>query len=165
MTRTGTSFASAHSRVHKCSSTAGGAVNAGGVLPEHWVGAIVTAIEAGLDIASGMHVRLEDVAEVAEAADRSGRTLHNLRHPKRSFATGKGTPRTGMRLLTVGTDCSVGKKYAALCLERDMRAAGFNVEFCATGQCLCPSKADCSGAAPGGASPVWEDQALYQKGD
>jgi uncharacterized NAD-dependent epimerase/dehydratase family protein len=50
------------------------------------------------------------------------------------FATGKGTKRTGLRLLTVGTDCSVGKKYTALALEREMRARGLDAEFRATGQ-------------------------------
>lgn len=111
-----------------------GAVNAGGVLPQHWVTHIVAALEAGLDVASGMHIRLEDIPQVAEAAARSGGALHNLRHPTQAFDTGKGTKRTGRRLLMVGTDCSVGKKYAALCLDRDMRAAGISSEFCATGQ-------------------------------
>lgn len=111
-----------------------GAVNAGGVLPPHWITHIVAALEAGLDVASGLHIRLEDVPEIAETAERCGRALHNLRHPRQSFDTGKGTKRSGRRLLMVGTDCSVGKKYAALCLDRDMRAAGLSSEFCATGQ-------------------------------
>jgi len=111
-----------------------GAVNAGGVLPDHWAAVIVDALDAGMDIASGMHNRLEDIPIVKAAAERNGATLHNLRHPSHSFATGKGTKRQGLRLLPMGTDCSVGKKYAALCLERDMRAAGLNAEFCATGQ-------------------------------
>jgi len=50
------------------------------------------------------------------------------------FATGKGDKRPGMRLLTVGTDCSVGKKYTALALEKGMRDKGFDAEFKATGQ-------------------------------
>ncbi len=111
-----------------------GAVNAGGVLPPHWVEPIVAALEAGLDVASGMHIRLGDVPDIGAAAKKNGRALIDLRHPTMSFATGKGSKRTGRRLLSVGTDCSVGKKYAALCLERDMRASGFSAEFCATGQ-------------------------------
>ena len=51
-----------------------------------------------------------------------------------TFATGKGIKRPGRRLLTVGTDCSVGKKYAALALEREMTARGYKAEFRATGQ-------------------------------
>ena len=111
-----------------------GAVNAGGVLPETWIDPIVEAIEAGLDVAAGLHARLSSFERIAEAAGKHGVRLHDLRLPSRSFATGKGTPRTGHRLLTVGTDCSVGKKYTALCLERDMRAAGMAADFHATGQ-------------------------------
>jgi uncharacterized NAD-dependent epimerase/dehydratase family protein len=111
-----------------------GAVTAGGVLPEHWIDHIVAAIEAGLDAASGLHIRLGSVPAIATAARRFGRALHDLRIPCQSFATGKGTKRTGKRLLTVGTDCSVGKKYTALALERDMRTAGMDADFRATGQ-------------------------------
>jgi uncharacterized NAD-dependent epimerase/dehydratase family protein len=111
-----------------------GVVNAGGVLPEHWVRTIVEAIESGMDVASGLHKRLEDVPEIAAAAERKGRRLHNVRIPATTFATGKGTRRSGRRLLTVGTDCSVGKKYTALALEREMRAQGLDADFRATGQ-------------------------------
>ena len=111
-----------------------GVVNAGGVLPEHWIRSIVAALEAGMDVASGLHKRLEEVPEIAAAAQRHGRQLHNVRIPSQSFATGKGTKRSGLRLLTVGTDCSVGKKYTALALEREMRAQGLDADFRATGQ-------------------------------
>ena len=111
-----------------------GAVNAGGVLPDHWVASIVAALDAGLDIASGLHTRLSDVPEIREAAERTGRHLRDVRHSEISFATGKGTKRSGRRLLAVGTDCSVGKKYTALALEKAMRTAGFDADFRATGQ-------------------------------
>lgn len=111
-----------------------GVVNAGGVLPEHWTSAIVQAIEAGMDVASGLHTRLESVPAIAEAAARHGRQLFNVRHSDQRFATGKGTKRPGLRLLTVGTDCSVGKKYTALALEKEMRARGMDADFRATGQ-------------------------------
>lgn len=111
-----------------------GVVNAGGVLPEHWIDTIVEALEAGMDVASGLHKRLADEPRIAEAARANGRRLFDVRHAGQDFATGKGTRRSGRRLLTVGTDCSVGKKYAALALERDMRAAGFDADFRATGQ-------------------------------
>lgn len=111
-----------------------GAANAGGVLKDTWIPHVVAAIEAGMDVASGLHVRLQDVPQIANAAQENGVLLHNLRHSDRTYPTGKGTPRKGKRLLAVGTDCSVGKKYSALCIERDMKAAGFNAEFCATGQ-------------------------------
>ncbi len=111
-----------------------GVVNAGGVLPDHWVDVIVQAIEAGFDVASGLHTRLASKPAIREAAERHGRQLFDVRHTDRTFATGKGTKRTGLRLLTVGTDCSAGKKYTTLALEREMRARGFDADFRATGQ-------------------------------
>ncbi|MGI9524617.1 MAG: N-acetyltransferase DgcN [Hyphomicrobiaceae bacterium] len=111
-----------------------GAANAGGFLPDHWISTIVAALEAGLDVASGLHVRLEEIPGIAKAAEQHGCALHSLRHPTQTFTTGKGNKRSGRRLLTVGTDCSVGKKYAALSLLRDMQSAGLNAQFCATGQ-------------------------------
>jgi len=111
-----------------------GAVNAGGVLPEHWIASIVLALESGLDVASGLHTRLRDVPAIAEAARRHARQLHDVRHSDERFATGKGKRRPGKRLLTVGTDCSVGKKYTVLALEREMRERGYDADFRATGQ-------------------------------
>jgi uncharacterized NAD-dependent epimerase/dehydratase family protein len=111
-----------------------GVANAGGVLPEHWVEAIVAALEAGLDVATGLHRRLATVAAIAEAAARTGGRLHDVRFSDVAFATGKGTRRPGLRLLTVGTDCSVGKKYAALALDQEMRKRGLQSDFRATGQ-------------------------------
>jgi uncharacterized NAD-dependent epimerase/dehydratase family protein len=109
-------------------------VNAGGVLPEHWIATIVEAIAAGMDVASGLHVRLGSITPIRDAAERHGARLHDVRHADMRFATGKGTRRPGKRLLTVGTDCSVGKKYAALALEQEMTRRGFDAAFCATGQ-------------------------------
>ncbi len=111
-----------------------GVVNAGGVLPAHWVSSIVEAMEAGMDVAAGLHSRLDSVPEIAAAAKAHGRALHDVRMSTQTFATGKGVKRTGKRLLTIGTDCSVGKKYTALALEAGMREAGMDAEFCATGQ-------------------------------
>ena len=111
-----------------------GVVNAGGTLPDHWVDAIVEALEAGMDVASGLHMRLGAIPRIAEAAKAGGRNLFDVRHSTERFATGKGDKRPGKRLLTVGTDCSVGKKYAALALEAEMTARGLDAEFRATGQ-------------------------------
>ena len=122
-----------------------GVANAGGVLPPHWVSEVVTALDAGLDIASGLHVRLGSIPEIAEAAERNGRQLHDVRHTSETFDTGKGTRRPGRRLLSVGTDCSVGKKYTVLALERAMRERGLDADFRATGRPGCSS--------PGAASP------------
>jgi uncharacterized NAD-dependent epimerase/dehydratase family protein len=111
-----------------------GAVNAGGVLPQHWIETIVAAIASGMDVASGLHDRLGSFPAIRAAAEKHGAKLHDLRHSDRVFSTGKGTRRPGKRILTVGTDCSVGKKYAALALEAEMTRRGFDAEFCATGQ-------------------------------
>ena len=111
-----------------------GAVNAGGVLPDHWVANIVAALDAGLDVASGLHTRLEAIPAIAQAATAHGRALHNVRHVDQTLATGKGTKRPGLRVLTVGTDCSIGKKYTALALEKAMKTRGMKASFRATGQ-------------------------------
>ncbi len=111
-----------------------GVVNAGGVLPESWVETLAAALEAGLDVASGLHTRLTSFPRLVEAAERTGRQLFDVRYTDVVFETGTGVKRTGKRLLTVGTDCSVGKKYAALAIEGAMRARGLPVDFRATGQ-------------------------------
>ena len=111
-----------------------GAVNAGGRLPDHWVASIVAALDAGMDVASGLHVKLGSIPAIREAAERNGRKLFDVRHSSETFATGKGNKRSGRRILTVGTDCSVGKKYTALAMERDMRERGYACDFKATGQ-------------------------------
>ena len=56
--------------------------NAGGVLAEAWVPTIVAALEAGLDVASGLHQRLAEFPAIAAAAGRHGRVLEDVRHPK-----------------------------------------------------------------------------------
>ena len=111
-----------------------GVANAGGVLPAHWIAEIVTALEAGLDVATGLHKRLSSIPEVDAAAKKHGRKLHDVRFSDVAFTTGKGTKRQGMRLLTVGTDCSVGKKYTALAIDREMHKRGLSSDFRATGQ-------------------------------
>lgn len=111
-----------------------GVVNAGGVLPDHWIARIVEALDQGLDVATGLHKRLGSIPEIAEAARRNGRKLHDVRFTDMTFATGKGTRRPGLRLLAVGTDCSVGKKYTTLALDKEMRARGMKSDFRATGQ-------------------------------
>ena len=111
-----------------------GVVNSGGFLPNTWTNAICDALAKGLDLASGLHGRLQDFPEINAAAEKFDRTLHNIRHSERKFTTGKGHKRSGRRLLTVGTDCSCGKKYTALAIEKAMRARGMKADFRATGQ-------------------------------
>ena len=111
-----------------------GIAQAGGAMGDDVVRDAISAVEAGLDVASGLHHRLRDEPALAQAAARCGRTLHDVRDPRPDIPVGNGKPRAGRRLLTVGTDCSVGKMYATLCLERGMRARGMKADFRATGQ-------------------------------
>ena len=111
-----------------------GVANAGGILPEQWTAPIVEALALGLDVAAGLHMKLAERPSVRDAAHRYGRKLFDIRQPGERFDTGKGAKRPGMRLLTVGTDCSVGKKYTVLAMEREMQARGFDADFRATGQ-------------------------------
>ena len=111
-----------------------GIANAGGKLGEDLIADAEAALEAGLDVASGLHQRLRDEPRLVAAAQRLGRQLHDVRDPRADIPVGNGKPRAGNRLLTVGTDCSVGKMYTTLCLERGMRARGMAADFRATGQ-------------------------------
>jgi uncharacterized NAD-dependent epimerase/dehydratase family protein len=111
-----------------------GIANDGGFIAPQWVAAIVQALDAGLDVASGLHEPLAGVPEIAAAADRTGRQLIEVRQPAQSFLPGTGQKRSGKRVLTVGTDCAVGKKYTALAIEKEMRSRGIDADFRATGQ-------------------------------
>ncbi len=111
-----------------------GVAPVGGGLPAAWVGLCVAALEAGLDLAAGLHSRLADIPEIAAAARRLGRAVHDLRVPPPGLPCGTGAPRSGRRLLTVGTDCAVGKMFTALAIEAELRARGLAATFRATGQ-------------------------------
>src|SRR5438270_1937846 len=111
-----------------------GTTNRGGVLGEGWEGLLVQALELGMDLASGLHHRLSEIPVLGDAAARHGRDIADVRHPTREFSVGNGIKRPGKRLLTVGTDCSIGKMFTALALEKEMRARGLKADFRATGQ-------------------------------
>lgn len=111
-----------------------GAVNDGGFIPDAWVPSLLDALEAGLDIVSGMHRKLSTVPALAEAAGRLGRKLIDVRVPPTDIAVGTGAKRSGKRLLTVGTDCALGKKYTALAIAHALQEKGVDATFRATGQ-------------------------------
>ncbi len=111
-----------------------GVANQGGIIGDTWVAALVEAMESGLDIISGLHTKLTSVPELIEAARRTGRRLIDIRTPPSSIPIGNGRKRCGKRLLTVGTDCALGKKYTALALHRAFVARGIDADFRATGQ-------------------------------
>ncbi len=111
-----------------------GVANAGGVLPPEWTLTIVEGLNNGLDVASGLHTRLNSVPDIQAASETTGQRLIDVRVPDREYPVGNGSPRTGRRMLTVGTDCSVGKMYTTLAVEREMSRRGVTARFCATGQ-------------------------------
>jgi uncharacterized NAD-dependent epimerase/dehydratase family protein len=108
----------------------------GGKLPDEWRVVILAAIRSGLDVLSGLHTFLGDDPEFAEAARTSGVRLVDYRRPPERMETSLGRQHLpGKRvILTVGTDCAIGKMSVALELRRAATAAGRSASFVATGQ-------------------------------
>lgn len=111
-----------------------GAANRGGVISDAWIATLVEAIGAGMDVASGLHNLLRDRKELTDAAAKAGVELHDVRVPTVQYPIADGRKRSGRRCLAVGTDCSVGKMYTALAMEKEMRARSTKATFRATGQ-------------------------------
>ena len=111
-----------------------GVANSGGVIPASWEAALVEALEAGLDLVSGLHTPLASTGRLAATAQRCGRSLVEVRKPPSNIPVATGRKRSGRRLLTVGTDCALGKKYTALALTHAFKTRGVDVDFRATGQ-------------------------------
>lgn len=108
----------------------------GGRLPETWRTVILAAIRSGLDIHSGLHTFLGDDPELADAARGAGVRIVDYRRPPERYETAVGRRHgPGKRvILTVGTDCAIGKMSVALELRRAAVAAGRSASFVATGQ-------------------------------
>lgn len=111
-----------------------GIAGPGGKLPADLIEDAATALQAGMNVAAGLHERLRDQPQLAELARERGLQLFDVRDAPLNLNVGKGNPRAGRRLLTVGTDCSVGKMYATLALTRGLRERGVSADFRATGQ-------------------------------
>ncbi len=111
-----------------------GVANRGGVFSEAWKAVLLEALEAGFDLASGLHNLLRDEADLAAAARANGCRLHDVRLPGERYPIANGRRRAGKRCLAVGTDCSVGKMYTALAMEAEMMRRGLKATFRATGQ-------------------------------
>ena len=111
-----------------------GVANLGGVINESWMPSLIDALESGLDVISGLHTKLNDTPQLKSVAERHGRRLIDVRTPPRNIPVGSGRKRSGKRLLTVGTDCALGKKYSALALARAFTERGVDADFRATGQ-------------------------------
>ena len=80
-----------------------GVANRGGIISSHWIEVLSSALDQGFDIAAGLHNRLSDIPTLADKAGQLGRTLHDVRHPTEEFAVATGRPRSGKRILPVGT--------------------------------------------------------------
>ncbi|MGH8125196.1 MAG: N-acetyltransferase DgcN [Rhodanobacteraceae bacterium] len=111
-----------------------GNANAGGVMDAETATDVIAALNAGLNVVAGLHQKLRDNPYIVAAARRNGRVLFDARECTRKLAVGNGRTRAGRRVLTIGTDCSVGKMYTSLALERSMRKRGLAADFRATGQ-------------------------------
>ncbi len=106
----------------------------GGVIPDSWWPSIEEAAAAGLDIICGLHFKLSEFPKLVAAAEISGARLIDVRNPPKHLPVGTGIKRSGKRVLMVGTDCAIGKKYTALALDHAMHKAGMKSDFRATGQ-------------------------------
>ncbi len=111
-----------------------GVANRGGIISDEWISVLIEALESGLDIAAGLHNKLNDIPELVACAEKHGRQLFDVRYPSQTYPVGNGKKRSGKRLLTVGTDCSVGKMYTSLAIEKEAQKQGLNADFRATGQ-------------------------------
>ncbi|MEX0297513.1 MAG: DUF1611 domain-containing protein [Kordiimonas sp.] len=111
-----------------------GVAPVGGKIGDAWIKVLVEAASAGLNIVSGLHFRLTDFPELRDAASMSGATLVDVRVPPKVLPIGNGKKRKGKRLLMVGTDCAVGKKYTALAMTKCLSERGEDATFRATGQ-------------------------------
>jgi len=111
-----------------------GVAPVGGQIPDHWLPQLIELSQAGIDIASGMHSKLKSIPELVAAACKGGSTLTDVRVPPANLPVGQGRPRSGKRILMIGTDCAVGKKYSALALHRELERRDIKATFRATGQ-------------------------------
>ena len=111
-----------------------GVANRGGVISAEWKAKLIEALEAGLDIASGLHNLLKDEKVLVDKAEELGRSLFDVRIPTEAYPIASGIKRTGKRCLAVGTDCSVGKMYTGLAIEKEMLSRNIKATFRATGQ-------------------------------
>ena len=117
-----------------CKTLVIGVANRGGVISDAWKTVLVEALDAGMDIASGLHNLLGEESILVQAAERNGKTLHDVRIPTIEYPIANGKKRSGKRCLAVGTDCSVGKMYTGIAMEREMVDRGMKATFRATGQ-------------------------------
>ncbi|HEU4827657.1 MAG TPA: DUF1611 domain-containing protein [Gemmatimonadales bacterium] len=108
----------------------------GGRLPDEWRAWLGEAVDAGCDLWSGLHTFLSDDPMLVEKAKAKGTKLLDLRRPPPDLPVASGAAKgtEALRVLTVGTDCNVGKMTAQLQLVRSLNERGVRTRFAATGQ-------------------------------
>lgn len=106
----------------------------GGAIKEEWIGLFEECLNASIHIVNGLHTKLHEIPELAKAMKRSSADIVHLRTPPENLSVGTGEKRTGKRVLMVGTDCGVGKKYTALSIHRTLQSQGIPSTFRASGQ-------------------------------
>ena len=111
-----------------------GVANRGGYISEAWKAVLIEALSTGFDLASGLHNLLRDEPDLVSCSEKNGRRLHDVRVPTVEYPIANGNKRSGKRCLAVGTDCSAGKMYTAMAMDRLMQKRGLKSTFRATGQ-------------------------------
>ena len=113
-----------------------GVVTQGGHFPGDWQLLLKTCVSHGLDLENGLHVRLHDIPGLRELAARHGVELRDLREPPAdlSTATGENLEVDATIVLTVGSDCAIGKMTATCELDLEARKRGLRSVFVPTGQ-------------------------------
>ncbi|HEY9384134.1 MAG TPA: DUF1611 domain-containing protein [Gemmatimonadales bacterium] len=121
---------------HKPTAVLIGIAPAGGRLPDEWRGWLADALDAGCDLWSGLHTFLDDDPILHERAKASGRKIHDVRRPPAHLPVAAGLARQvdPLVVLSVGTDCNVGKMTGQLQLVRGLNQRGLRTKFVATGQ-------------------------------
>jgi uncharacterized NAD-dependent epimerase/dehydratase family protein len=113
-----------------------GVATQGGRFPPAWRRILRDCVEAGISIENGLHEFIRDDPELAPLAARSGAALIDLRRPPEGLdvPTGANLEVPGTIVLTVGSDCAIGKMTVSLELDREARARGISSRFVPTGQ-------------------------------
>lgn len=126
----------AEGMVHRPTALLIGIAPAGGQFPDAWRPIVAEALRAGLDVWSGLHTMLGDDAEFAALATASGATIRDLRRAPADLDVASGQVREldATVVLTVGTDCNIGKMTTQLQVQSSVRQLGYRVNFAATGQ-------------------------------
>ncbi|HYV96452.1 MAG TPA: DUF1611 domain-containing protein [Gemmatimonadaceae bacterium] len=123
-------------RAHGATALLIGIAPQGGQLPQEWRVIVAASLRHKMDVWSGLHFFVSDDAEFARIAKESGATIHDLRKPPADLPIASGRVREvdATVVLTVGTDCNIGKMTTQLQLRDAIRARGAKVAFVATGQ-------------------------------